>query len=39
MRTISDGTGIKLGMAGSLLDYENEQIFIFEFGNLYDFSV
>ncbi|KRW98152.1 hypothetical protein PPERSA_09092 [Pseudocohnilembus persalinus] len=39
MKTISDGTDIIIGIAGSLLDYENKKIYMFEFGNWYDFSV
>ncbi|KRW98147.1 hypothetical protein PPERSA_09087 [Pseudocohnilembus persalinus] len=38
MRAISDGTGIKEGMTGSFLDYDNEKILMFEFGNLLDSS-
>lgn len=38
LKSISDGTGIKDGIAGSFSDYENEEILMLEFGNLLDHS-
>ncbi|KRW98150.1 hypothetical protein PPERSA_09090 [Pseudocohnilembus persalinus] len=33
LEDLGDGTGMKQGMAGSFLDYDDKKILMFEFGN------
>ncbi|KRW98151.1 hypothetical protein PPERSA_09091 [Pseudocohnilembus persalinus] len=37
-KNIGEGTGLKEGMAGSFMDYDNEEILMLEFGNSIDSS-